>query len=250
MEAFSFRPEDVATVHIAKDSTFSSSCQDVKLQYEVAVCQLFDCKYVSFNLKSAKDSQHSAGTPQRSAFDVLMNSAREKVLPLKLSSAGRSGGLRATERLYNDLLEYLGHFSVGWSKDCVETTGKRFVSSLRDALWYLDGQHGKFAERGLALPTRLLQFEGYNDWRAKKTKQPQLSQDKLTQHINTLSDTLLSPWMIREPFKPVLEDVEKLVECMNKYRSYLVDVCDRMNVLHHSVSPARTPSDHMVSTCA
>ena len=33
---------------------------------------------------------------------------------------------------------------------------------------------------------------------------------------------------------------------MNKYRSYLSDVCDRMNVLHHSFSPARTSSDHMV----
>lgn len=65
-------------------------------------------------------------------------------------------------------------------------------------------------------------------------------------HIDILSDTLLSPWMIRESFKPVLEDVEKLVECMNKYRSYLGDVCDRMNILHHSVSPARSISDHML----
>ena len=97
----------------------------------------------------------------------------------------------------------------------METIGKRFVSSLQDTLWYLDGQHSKFAERGLALPIRLSRFDGYNDWRAKKAKQPQLSQDNLTQHINTLSDTLLSPWMIRELFKPVLEDVEKLVECMN-----------------------------------
>lgn len=56
------------------------------------------------------------------------------MLPMKLSSTGRSGGLKATERLYNDLLEYLGHYGVGWSRDCVETTGKRFVSSLRDTL--------------------------------------------------------------------------------------------------------------------
>lgn len=52
--------------------------------------------------------------------------------------------------------------------------------------------------------------------------------------------------MFREPFKCVLEDVEKLVECMNKYRTYLNDVCSRMNVLHHSLNCARTPSDHMV----
>ena len=73
-----------------------------------------------------------------------------------------------------------------------------------------------------------------------------MSQDGLTQHINTLSDTLLSPWMMRASFKPVLEDVEKLVGCMNKYRSYLADVASRMNVLHHSLNPARTPSDHMM----
>ena len=121
-----------------------ASCQDVKLQHEVAVCQLFDCKYVSFNLKSTKENQHSADS-HRSALDVLMNSARERVLPSRISSSGRSMELKATERLYNDLLEYLSQLGVGWSRDCVETTGRRFVASLRDALWYLDGQRGKLA---------------------------------------------------------------------------------------------------------
>lgn len=74
---------EAATVCIAKDSTFSTSCQAVQLQHEISVCQLFDCKYVSFNLKSARvDSRHSVETPYRSAADVLMNSTREKVLPV------------------------------------------------------------------------------------------------------------------------------------------------------------------------
>lgn len=81
LEAFEFCPGDVTTIRIAKDSTFSTSCQDVKLQHEVAVCQLFNCKYVSFNLKSTKDRLLSVGTQHRSAIDVLMNNAREKVLP-------------------------------------------------------------------------------------------------------------------------------------------------------------------------
>ena len=98
--------------------------------------------------------------PQLAAYFSPTNSAREKVLPVKISPAGRSGGLKATERLYNDLLEYLGHLKVGWSRDCVETIGKRFVSSLRDTLWYLDGQHSKFAERGLALPIQFSRFDG------------------------------------------------------------------------------------------
>ena len=75
----------------------------------------------------------------RSATEVLMSRAREKVLPMQVT---RSGGLKATERLYNDLLDYLRLLGngVGWSRDDVETTGKRFVLSLRDTLWYLDGQ--------------------------------------------------------------------------------------------------------------
>lgn len=244
------RPEEVldspvvCTVLIAKDSTFAHSCQTVQLHHEVAVCQLFDCKYVSFNLKLTQDSQHSVEVSSRSAADFLMRSAREKVLPAKLSSTK----MKSTERLYNDLIDYLASLGpdVGWSRDCVETTGKRFVSILRDALWFMDGQHSKFLERGLVLPVHLSQFDGYNDWKAKKLKQPQLSQDKLTYHINTLSDTLLSPWILRQSFKPVFEDVEKLLDCMNKYRTYLRDVSERMNSVHHSSTPARTPSDNMV----
>lgn len=191
------------------------------------MCQLFDCRYVVFNLKSDKETQATSSTGSvRSAFDVLMSSAREKLLPSKISSNKQ---LRATDRLFNDLIDYLCSLGVGWSKDCVDTMGKRFVLSLRDALWYLDSHHDKFADRGVHFPDRLSHFTGYNDWRSKKVKQPQISRDGLTHHIDVLSDTLLSPWMIRAAFKSVLEDVHNLVACMNKYRSHLSDTSNRMN---------------------
>lgn len=75
-------------------------------------------------------------------------------------------------------------------------------------------------------------------------KQPRLSQDGLTHHIDTLSDILLSPWIIRAAFKPVFEDVEKVVLCMNKYRTHLMNCSDRMTAVHQSLHPVRMPSDH------
>ena len=66
-EDFSYNPEDVTSVRIAKDSTFCNSCQDVQLHHELAICQMFDCKYVVFNLKSEKAI---ASGSARSAVDV------------------------------------------------------------------------------------------------------------------------------------------------------------------------------------
>ena len=57
---FKFTPEDISTVCIAKDSSFSISSQDVKIHHEVAVCQMFDSKYVCFHLKSDKQPSGSA----------------------------------------------------------------------------------------------------------------------------------------------------------------------------------------------
>ena len=79
----------------------------------------------------------------------------------------------------------------------------------------------------------------YNDWRSKKVKQPQVSREGLTQHIDVLSDS-----MNRAAFKPVLEDVHNLVACMHKYRSHLSDTSNRMMTIHHFLQPARTPTDH------
>ena len=89
---------------------------------------------------------------------------REKVLPSKINSKQP----KATDRLFNDVIDYLSSVGVGWSKDCVAATGKRFVLSLRDALWYLDSHHDKFAARGIHFPQRLSHFMNYNDWKSKR----------------------------------------------------------------------------------
>ena len=60
--------------HKCSNCTFCNSCQDVGPHHELAVCQLFDCKYVVFNLKSEKETQATSSTGSvRSAFGVLMS---------------------------------------------------------------------------------------------------------------------------------------------------------------------------------
>lgn len=76
----------LTSVRIAQDSTFCNSCQVVQLHHELAVCQMFNCKYVVFNLKSEKETQAISSV---SAVDVLMSSAREKVLPSKIVASSQ-----------------------------------------------------------------------------------------------------------------------------------------------------------------
>lgn len=68
-----------------------------------------------FNLKSEKETQAIQSVSGWSDFDVLMSSAKEKVLPSNIEISS-SKQLRATDRLFNDVIDYLG--VVGWSIYC------------------------------------------------------------------------------------------------------------------------------------
>ena len=98
-----------------------------------------------------------------SAFDALMINARQKALPSIIVAGNRKDGLKGNEVLFNDEVGYLGLLGVGWSRDIVDSIGKRFVTSLCDALWYRDAHHDKLADRGIYFPKRLSHFKYYND---------------------------------------------------------------------------------------
>ena len=67
-----------------------------------------------FNLKSEKETQAIQSVSGWSDFDVLMSSAKEKVLPSNIEISS-SKQLRATDRLFNDVIDYLSSVGVGWS---------------------------------------------------------------------------------------------------------------------------------------
>lgn len=114
---------------------------------------------------------------------------------------------------------------IGWRPDSVQGIGVAFARQLSRTLWYLDCHHNKFSSRGITLPKNFLQFQGYNDYRRKKEKEPRLSSKDLGQHIDSLSSTLQQPWFAAKTFDTLRDDVEKLVEALIKYKDYLTSQC-------------------------
>ena len=161
-----FRGKTVLKILIANNDSFKDS-QEVSIDAPVVLCQNFNCKFIKTDepVQSLLTSE-----PRRNAFEVLMNQAREVVLPIKL---------RGDQTLYNDVLDLLVKMKVGWSPDIVKTTGEKFVKTLSDTLWTLDPHQKKFADRSIDIPSDFCGFHGYNDWQRKKQKKPQLTQAAL-----------------------------------------------------------------------
>ena len=107
-------------------------------------------------------------------------------------------------------------------------TGSNFIHKLTQALWYIDPHHNKFAERGIHLPDCFSVYQGYNDYKKKKEKEPRLSKEGLEQHIQQLSHLLMQPWMSSKRFEVIYKDVEKLVDSLHAYKQYLCHQCDRV----------------------
>ena len=150
----------------------------VPLDAPLSLLDQFNCHYVCFHLMSTEVS--TSISTSRNAINILMSSSKEKRLPQPIEGANQ----RADHQLYNKLLEVLGTLKVGWSPCVVESTGKRFVQKLANCLWYLDCHHDNFVGQGIHIPQLFAQFQGFNDFKAKKIKKK----------------TLLSRWLMRADY--------------------------------------------------
>ena len=52
------------------------------------------------------------------------------------------------------------------------SVGEVFMQKLTRALWYIDHHHFKLASCSIHLRPHLGSFEGYNEWKRKKEKEP------------------------------------------------------------------------------
>ena len=108
--------------------------------------------------------------------------------------------LRGDQKLRNAVIDLLTEMKVGWAPDSVQSIGEKFVGGVTVALWYLDPHHQRLASRGIHLPKEVARFEGFNDWRKKKMKEPRISSSGLDGHIQSLSRTLSQPWLARSEY--------------------------------------------------
>ena len=121
--------------------------------------------------------------------------------------------------------------NVGWTLDSQEV-GAAFTHKLTQCLWYLDPHHQKFVNRGIALPVRFNSFQGYNDYKRKKEREPRLSAQELDHHIDVLSGVLMQPWFANTRFTSLQKDVAELVNVMQKYVLYLTSQSEKVQAHH------------------
>ena len=129
----------------------------------------------------------------------------------------------------------LNDMKVGWRRDSVESTGVTFIRKLTRVLWYLDTHHAKFSTRSIKLPDNFSRFQGYNDFRRKREKEPHLSVPELEEHIKSLSESLMQPWFASKVFDPLRSDIEILLDALLAYKAYLVSKCSKVQEHHQSV---------------
>ena len=209
----------------------------MQLDAPLTLCspQQFHSRAVVFHLAELQNESSSSDSSRRNALEVLMSSQRRILLPKKVDSETP----RADHRMFNDIIDLLASWNISWSPDTVETIGKKCVKVLCGVLWYLDPHHNRFKDRSLALPACFEKFQGYNDWKKKKEKCPQLSQAELDQHVQALSTLLSQPRSHKAHFKFLQTKLVELVETMKQYLSYLKKHNEAMKVVHSSTSVIR-----------
>lgn len=162
-------------------------------------------------------------------------------LPAKVSG----DKLRADQRMYNDLIDSIESTGAKWPRQSV-SSGQSFIKALSSTLWYIDPHHNTLRQRGVVIPNLFKKFSGYNDYKRKKEKKPQLSQLVLNQHVQLLGEYLSQPWFCRSIYSNLRTDTEKLAEGLRKYEHYLRDSSERVNRLHHLTELIRSPVDNVI----
>ena len=64
------------------------------------------------------------------------------------------------------------------------------------------------------MPDEVADLQGFNEWQRKKIKQPAISSANLDGHIQSLSQTLLQPWLAKREYAHLKSLTEKIVVCM------------------------------------
>ena len=101
LDKFDMTEVGIEKVQIAANEKFTDPVHVVPIDAPVIICDQFKCMHVCISIENIERIPASERRPN--AFDVLMASSRDIVLPPKLSPP-EGKELRRDQQLYNDLL--------------------------------------------------------------------------------------------------------------------------------------------------
>lgn len=151
---------------------------------------------------------------QTNAFDVLMRSSERRTseeaagLPSPINSPRNK-----KEELWNAIVLFLNDRNLKWQSKEVTTSGQALVKALVSTLWYIDGHHDVFGQRGFEIPKLFEGFQKYNTpqlSKHRKRERGNLSATEIQTLCNELFGCLQGVYWVRPQWVAFKEDVEQL----------------------------------------
>ncbi|PKY58409.1 hypothetical protein RhiirA4_449266, partial [Rhizophagus irregularis] len=167
------------------------------------------------------------------AFDILKASSNDLFVP-EFNDSPRN----ALEKLRLDLSNWVKNNGGGWKgKDAADSIGKKFVTDLASALWYVDSRSVETLDQKFKIPVTFYEFFGRSFPENYKSSRPKFSSEELTQQSKKILNYVELNWMQQSRFNWLKESLAKFGEILAKYSEYLEHQQIRSKEIKNSLIP-------------
>ncbi|PKY18698.1 hypothetical protein RhiirB3_492222 [Rhizophagus irregularis] len=144
----------------------------------------------------------------------------------------------ALEKLRLDLSNWIKNNGGGWKgKDAVQNIGKKFVTDLASALWYIDSRSVETLNQKFKIPVIFDEFFGRSQPESYKSARPKFNSDELIQQSKKILNYVELSWMLQNRFNWLKESLYKFGEILAKYSEYLDHQQIRSKEIKNSLTP-------------
>ena len=150
------------------------------------------------------------------------------------------------DKLYNDVLRMLESRNLKFPSTIVNSTGKNFVKTIVDCLWYIDGHHDSLKKQSCHVPSDFSQFVGYNCPELSKHRKRQAG-SVCHQTLRSLSSSLFLNLQIlfwqHDSWLTLRNSIQSLAVSLADYAEYLSSKNKTMTIIHARATPVWKLSD-------
>ncbi|CAG8845776.1 25202_t:CDS:2, partial [Gigaspora margarita] len=227
-----YKPNEIVRVEVRCSGSNQYHFYASGVEGSLHACEpdLRNISYVRFfisdfaELSDSSDSQSNISSNNENVFDLMMNSAQEKKLPLLKDNNNKRN------QLFNDLINSL------YKMD--STIGEVFLNKLTTFIWYIDEHHSKFSDRSLYFSDFIRELIPYknNQFYKKDShhKKGLLERTKLELYIDAIKESLDQPWANNSTVELKLEchfnevkeqyhELATIVKNLNNYEVISID---------------------------
>jgi hypothetical protein len=136
------------------------------------------------------------------------------------------------------LSNWIKNNDVGWrGKDAAQNIGKKFVTDLTSALWYVDSRSVETLNQKFKIPEIFNEFFGRSHPENYKNPRPKFNSEELIQQSKKILNYVELNWMLQSRFNWLKEPLLKFGEILAKYSEYLDHQQIRSKEIKNSLTP-------------